>query len=66
MQDNGERIYAGLMELEDMQKLEEENQPPIEKDFLWENDKYKLPNLLAALILDSRERALSDESRSGQ
>ena len=49
MGDNGERIYAGLMEREEMRKLEEENQPPMENDFLWENDKYKLPNLLAAL-----------------
>ena len=54
MGDNGERIYAGLMEREEMQKLEEENQPPIEKDFLWENDKYKLPELVEILLRESK------------
>ena len=50
MRDNGERIYAGLMEREDMLKLEEENQPPRETDFRVENDKYQLPELLEKIF----------------
>ena len=50
MRDNGERIYAGLMEQDDMQKLEEENMPHQETAFRWENEKYKLPELLATLL----------------
>ena len=46
MGDNGERIYAGLMEREDMQKLEEENKPPAERAFRCESDKYKLAALV--------------------
>ena len=54
MRDNGERIYEGLMEREDMLKLEEENRPPIEKDFRWENEKYKLPELMEMLLRASK------------
>ena len=54
MGDNGERIYAGLMEQEDMQKLEEENRPPREVDFRWEDDKYKLPELVEILLRESK------------
>lgn len=50
MRDNGERIYAGLMEREDMLKLEEENQLPRETDFRVENDKYKLSKLVNELV----------------
>lgn len=51
MRDNGKRIYAGLMELESMQKLEEENFPPQEKEFLCENNNYKLADLVHNLLL---------------
>ena len=51
MRDNGERIYAGLMEREDMGKLEDENQPPAEMDFRRENNKYKLPTLVNELVV---------------
>lgn len=50
MRDNGERIYEGLMGREKMQKLEEENIPPKEADFPWENDNYKLSNLVNNLL----------------
>ena len=50
MQDNGERIYAGLMGQEEMQKLEEENRPPKETDFRRESNSYKLPELLEILL----------------
>ena len=54
MGDNGERIYAGLMEREEMQKLEEENRPPQETDFRWESNSYKLPELLEILLRASK------------
>jgi len=54
MQDNGERIYAGLMGQEEMQKLEEENRPPQETDFRWESNSYKLPELLEILMRASK------------
>ena len=54
MGDNGERIYAGLMEREDMQKLEEENKPPAEKEFRCENDSYKLSNLVNEMLAGSQ------------
>ena len=50
MRDNGERIYAGLMEREDMQKLEAENSPPQEEDFLWETEKNRLSQLINGLM----------------
>ena len=61
MRDNGERIYAGLMEREDMLALEEENQPPKEKDFLRERKKYKLADLVNSLL---KPGILSQESGS--
>ena len=54
MWDNGERIYAGLMEREDMQKLEEENKPPAERAFRCENDKYKLSALVNEMLTGSQ------------
>ena len=53
MGDNGERIYAGLMEREEMQKLEEENKPPVEREFRCENDKYKLAALVNEILTGS-------------
>ena len=55
MRDNGERIYAGLMEQEDMQKLEEENRSPQENDFQLESDKYKLSELVTNLLPKDNE-----------
>ena len=55
MRDNGERIYAGLMEREEMQKLEEENKSPWENDFKLENDKYKLSELVTNLLPKDNE-----------
>ena len=54
MRDNGGRIYAGLMEQEDMQKLEEENKPPAERAFRCENDKYKLAALVNEMLTGSQ------------
>ena len=54
MQDNGERIYAGLMGQEEMQKLEEENRPPQETDFRRESSNCKLPELLEILLRASK------------
>ena len=51
MRDNGERIYLGLMEQEDMHKLETENEPPREADFGLENNEYKLSNLVEKLMV---------------
>ena len=50
MGDNGERIYAGLMEREEMQKLEAENSPPEEENFQWETEKNSLYQLINGLI----------------
>ena len=55
MRDNGERIYEGLMGRERMQKLEEENIPAKEADFPWENNSYKLTNLVNNLLLKDNE-----------
>ena len=54
MRSNGERIYQGLMDREPMEELEKENVPPKEKGIPWENDKYKLVNLVAALVTDDK------------
>ena len=48
--DNGERIYLGIMETKTMQKLEEENHPPQEEVWRWENNKYKLSSLVADMV----------------
>lgn len=53
--DNGERIYLGLMERDDMQKLEEGHTPPRENDLRWENNKYKLSSLVDDLLAADKE-----------
>lgn len=55
MRDNGERIYAGLMEREDMLALEEENRPPKEAIFRWETDKRRLFHLIDGLLINDKE-----------
>ena len=57
MRDNGERIYAGMMDREDMQTLEAENSPPEEGDFRWETDKNRLSQLINGLM-DLKEDVL--------
>lgn len=55
MGDNGERIYAGLMERKEMHQLEEENRPPMERECRIENDKYKLSALVKEMLAGSQE-----------
>ena len=55
MKNNGERIYAGLMEREDMLALEEDNQLPQEKDFRRECNEYKLVKLVNDLLPKGNE-----------
>ena len=55
MNDNGERIFLALMEREPMEELEEENVPPKEKGIPWENNKYKLANLVDDLLAQGSE-----------
>lgn len=56
MRYNGERIYAGLMEREDMLELEEENHPPHEADLKWEMGNNELEQLINKLEQDTKGR----------
>lgn len=55
MRSNGERIYQGLMGREPMEELEKENVPPKEKGIPWENNKYRLVNLIDDLLAQGSE-----------
>ena len=48
-------FFAGLMEREDMHKLEEENSPPQSGDFLCENNNWKLSDLVHNLLSKDSE-----------
>ena len=56
MRDNGERIYRGLIEAEDMQKLEEENTSPQETDFCLERTGRELPDMIGELLSGDKSR----------
>ena len=53
--DNGERIYMGLMEREEMQKLEAENNPPHEELFYLEDARFTLDGLLERVMAVNQE-----------
>ncbi len=55
MSDNGERIFLALMERAPIERLEEDNVPLKEKGFHWENNKYRLANLVNDLLAQGSE-----------